>query len=178
MFGAGGKARISAEEWEMLYRGYFPELEGYFASWGLSPTEAEELAQDVLEELGQAEVPRNARAYIYSLAKNILARHRRHQIAERTALREYCRRLVAENRQSGSPPFETGLSEGTPNLETEETVRAVLAGLPPRDVRLLTLRFLKGLSVRQVARRMNCTENAVSKDVAKLRTTLRRFDGE
>jgi RNA polymerase sigma-B factor len=162
----------------MLYGRHFPELEAYFASRGLSPTEPEELAQDVLEELGQAEVPRNARAYIYSLAKNTLAGHRRRRIADRAALEEYWRRVRANNGRSASPRLETGLSEETPNLETEEIVRAVLAGLPPKDVRLLTLRFLKGLSVRQVARRMNCTENAVSKHFARLRAALRRFDGE
>ncbi len=169
---------MSAEEWEMLYRGYFPELGGYFASRGLSPREAEELAQDVVEELGQAKVPQNARAYIYSLATNILARHRCHQIAERAALEEYCRRMTPDNRRSASRRLETGLSEETPNLETERILRAVLARLPPRDAQLLTLRFLRGLSVRQVARRMNCTENAVSKHLARLRTASRRFDRE
>jgi RNA polymerase sigma-70 factor (ECF subfamily) len=178
MFGDGGKARISMQDWEMLYRGYFPELGGYFASRGLSPTEAEELAQDVLEELGQAKVPQNAKAYIYTIAKNTLARHRRQRIAERTALEEYCRRMRAANGRSGSPPLETRPSEEAPNVETERMVRAVLAMLPPRDVQLLTLRFLEGLSVRQVARRMKCTENALSKRVASLRTALRRFDRE
>jgi RNA polymerase sigma factor (sigma-70 family) len=178
MCGDGGKARMSAEEWETLYREYSPELGGHFSSRGLSPTEAEELAQDVLEELGQGGVPQNAKAYIYTIAKNILARHRRQRTAERTALEEYCRRVTADNRRSASPPLETGLSEETPNFETQQILRAVLARLPPRDVQLLTLRFLEGLSVRQVARRIKCTENAVSKRVGRLRSILRRFDSE
>jgi RNA polymerase sigma factor (sigma-70 family) len=176
--GDRGKARISAQDWEALYRKYFPKLGGYFASRGLDPVEAEDLAHDVFQVLGQAKVPEDPKMYIYAIARNILAKHRRRRIAENAALDEYCRRVTTDNGRSASHILDTDLSEKARTAETERILKTAAARLPAKDAELVTLRFLEGLSVKQVAQRMNCSENAVRKHIRKLRPILRRFDRE
>ena len=178
MSGDKGRAKISAQDWEILYRQYFPKLGHYFASQGLSPADTEDLGQEMFQELGQGKVSENPNAYIYSIAKNILAKHRRREIAEHAALEEYCRRVTTDNRRSASRALDTGPSEETPTAEAERILRTVAARLPPKDAELVTLRFLEGLSTKQIAQRRSCSENAVRKHIRKLRAILRRFDRE
>jgi RNA polymerase sigma factor (sigma-70 family) len=173
--GDRGKAKISAEDWETLYRKYLPKLGSYFAAQGLHPTEAEDLAQDVFQELGHANVPEDPHAYIYAVARNMLSQHRRRAIAERTALGEYGRRVTSDDRRSGSHTLDAGLSEEAATGEGEQVLAMVAARLPAKDAELVILRFIRGLSSKQVAQRMNCSENAVRKRIRKLRPLLRRL---
>jgi RNA polymerase sigma-70 factor, ECF subfamily len=168
-----GKARISAQDWETLYRRYFPKLGGYFASRGLSPTEAEDLAHDVFQELGQAQVPQNRNAYIYAVARNVLAQHRRRKIREQVGLEEYRRRVTTAAGRLASRPSGAGQSEEALNTEAEQILKTITARLPPKDAELVTLRFLDGLSIRQVAQRTNRSEDGVRRRIDRLRAALR-----
>jgi RNA polymerase sigma factor (sigma-70 family) len=164
--GEKGKARISAQDWETLYRKYFPRPEGYFASKGVHPTEAEDLAHDVFQELGQAKVPEDPKAYIYAIARNIFARRRRREIAEHAALGEYCRRVTSED----AGPATEALS-----VEVGQILQTVLAKLPPKDAELFTLWFMQELSAKEVAQRLDCSEEAVRKRIERLRPVARRL---
>ncbi len=178
MSGEEGKARISAQDWETLYRKYFPKLGIYFASKGLPSTEAEDLAHDVFQELGQARVPEDANTYIYAIARNILSQHRRRRIGEQAALEEYRRRVTADNGCSASHSLDTGPSEEVSTAGAERILKSIATRLPPQDAELMTLRFLEGLSTKQIARRTNCSENAVRKRMRKLKALLRRSERE
>jgi len=171
--GDRGKARIAAQDWETLYRRYLPKLGGYFSSQGLNPTEAEDLAHDVFRELGQAPVPQNRNAYIYAIARNILARHRRREIAEHAALDEYCRRVTTDRGCSASHALDTEPSEGTSTAEAERILKTITARLPPKDAELMTLRFVEGLSIKEVAQRTNRSEDAVRRRIDRLRAAVR-----
>jgi RNA polymerase sigma factor (sigma-70 family) len=170
--GDSGKARVSAQDWERLYRRYFPKLGGYFASQGLDPGEAEDLAHDVFQELGRAKVPEDPNTYIYAIARNMLAKHRQRKITEHTVLGEYCRRVIADN---GPSHVLDAVSKEAPITGAEHILRTVIARLPPRDGELVTLRFIQGLSVKRVARRMRCSEDAIRKRIERLRAVLRRL---
>ncbi|MCL5283076.1 MAG: sigma-70 family RNA polymerase sigma factor [Planctomycetes bacterium] len=178
MSGNRGKARISTQEWEALYREYFPKLGGYFAYNGLNPAQAEDLTHDVFQELGRANVPENPNAYIYGIARNILSQQRRREIAERAALGEYSRRLTSDDRCIGADTLDTRLSEGAEIGAAERILNMVAPRLPARDRELTTLRFLEGLPVKQVARRLNCSENAVRKCLRKVKAVMRRLYAE
>jgi RNA polymerase sigma-70 factor (ECF subfamily) len=173
--GDRGKARISAQDWETLYRKYFPKLGGYLAAQRLNPAEAEDLAHDVFEELGRAKVPKDPNTYIYAIARNILAKHRRREIAERAALDEYCRRVTSDGGRSTPDPFDTGRATEALSVEAERILKTVVAKLPPKDAELLTLRFMEGLSTKEMAKRVNCSEEAVRKRIERLRAVLRRL---
>ncbi len=175
MSGDGGKARISAQDWETLYRKYFPKLGSYFAAQGLHPTDAEDLVHDVFQELGHAKVPEDPNTYIYAIARNILARRRRYRIVERAALDEYCRRVITDRGHSTSRILDRGPVEEDPTTEAERVLRTAIAKLPPKDGELVTLRFIQGFSVRRVAQRMSCSEDVVRKRIERLRPVLRRL---
>ena len=169
---------MSAQDWETLYRKHFPKLGGYFASRGLGPADAEDLAQEVFQELGRNRVPEHPNAYIYAIAKNILAKHHRREIAEHVALDEYCRHVISDSGCSASPALDTEPPEGTSTAEAERILKTITARCPPKDAELVALRFIEGLSVRQVAQRIGCSENAISKRIEKLRAILRQFSRE
>jgi RNA polymerase sigma factor (sigma-70 family) len=159
----------------MLYRKHSLTLEGYFVSKGLPATEAQDLVHEVFRELGQGRAPKEPNAYIYAIARNILSWHRRRKMAELAVLDEYCRRVVSENRHSPYHAPGAGSHEGDPAVEVKRIIETVTAKLPAKHVELLTLRFSKGLSARELAPLMKCSEDAVQKRIQRLRVVLRRL---
>ena len=171
-------ARISAKDWETYYRKYYRALGTYFASQGLGPDDVEDLDQEIFRELGQSKVPEHPNAYLYAIAKNVLARHRRRQIAERAALDEYRRYVTIRDVHLVEPALDAGRPEEDPTTTAQHILRTVAARLPPRDVAVMALRLIEGLPVRQLAQRMGCSENAVSKRMEKIRALLRGLNRE
>jgi RNA polymerase sigma factor (sigma-70 family) len=129
----------------------------------------------VFQELGQGNVPEDPKAYIYAIARNILAKHRRHKIVEQAALGEYCRRVTSDDGRSAPDPFDARPTTEAPSVEAERILGTAIAKLPPKDAELVALRFIQGLPVRRVARRMSCSEDAVRKRIERLRAVLRRL---
>ena len=148
---------------------------GYFASRGLNSTEAEDLAHDVFQEIGRGKVPEDPNTYIYAIARNILSKHRQRKMAEHAALDEYRRRVTAANGHFASHILDAGASGEAPSVEAERILGTAIAKLPPKDAELVALRFIQGLPVRRVARRMSCSEDAVRKRIERLRAVLRRL---
>lgn len=171
-------ARISAQDWETYYRKYYPTLGAYLTSKGLGPDDAEDLDQEIFQELGQGKVPEHPNAYLYAIAKNVLARYCRRKMAERAALDEYRRYVTVRDDHPPDPALDASPAEEDATTAAQQILRTVAARLPPKDVALVTLRFIEGLSVRQVAQRMGCSENAVSKRIEKIRALLRRLNRE
>ena len=99
------------------------------------------------------------------------------KIVEHAALDEYCRRVTTDNGYSASMLSTPNHQREASTAEAERILKTVTARLPPKDAELVTLRFLEGLSVRQVAQRMSCSEDAVRKRIRKLRAILRRPTG-
>ena len=173
MSGDSGKAKISAQDWESLYHKYFPKLRHYFVSQGLRFVDAEDLAHDVFQELGHGKVPEDPNTYIYAIARNVLFKHRRRKIAEHGVLDEYCRRVTTERGCSASHALDTEPSEGTSTAEAERILETITARLPPKDAELMTLRFVEGLSIKEVAQRTNRSEDAVRRRIDRLRAAVR-----
>ena len=111
--------------------------------------DAEDVAEEVLiRTLNTLRFPapvHNVRSYLVKTARSVLADHwRRHYAVQNT---------VAELEQA---PAE-GLA-GPPNTVASERAQRLLALLPDQFHRVLELRFLRGYSVREVAREMGVTE--------------------
>ena len=175
MSGDSGQAKISAQDWESLYHKYFPKLRHYFVSQGLRFVDAEDLAHDVFQELGHGKVPEDPNTYIYAIARNVLFKHRRRKIAEHGVLDEYCRRVTTENEHRTYHAPDAGPSEEDPTAEVERIIRTVSARLPAKYAELMALRFSKGLSAKELAPLMNCSEDAVQKRIQRLRAVLRQL---
>ena len=132
----------------------------------------------MFQEIGRGKVPENPNAYIYAIARNVLARQRRREIAERAALDEYRRHVTADTGRSASHIFDAEPLKEALTSEAERVLKTAAANLPAKHADLIALRVIEGLSTKQIAQRTNCSENAVRKRIRKVRTILRRLHPE
>jgi RNA polymerase sigma factor (sigma-70 family) len=112
------------------------------------------------------------------VAKNILARYRRRATKERAILAG----LLAEALRTGDgrgrrAPGGGRYEDGRLPASRGQTVAQVLATLPAEEAKLLRLRFLEGLRVAEVARRIGCTRAAAYKRLQRIIHRLRQRYG-
>jgi RNA polymerase sigma factor (sigma-70 family) len=111
--------------------------------------DAEDLAEDVLiRTLKTLRFPapvHNVRAYLVKTAKTVLADHWRNHYASQNVV------LELEQLPPQGP-------EGRSNSVASERAQRLLALMPEQFRRVLELRFLRGYSVREVAKEMRVTE--------------------
>lgn len=114
--------------------------------------DAEDLAEEVLlrtlKALRLPAAARSVRAYLVQTANTVLADHWRRHYAAKEAVLELQR----------LPPDPLSGSSGSVAVERAERV---LGLLPENFRRVLELRFLRGFSVREVARELRLTESNV-----------------
>ena len=173
-----GEARGSVRDWEMLYRRHFDRIRRYFARSLGDSADAEDLAQQVFVELARAKVPEEPLAYLDAIARNVLAHYRRRRATEQAALAGYRRDTELATKGVKWPEAIGDLSPRDSTESVKGILMAVVRRLAPKDAELVTLRFLEGLSTKQVAQRMSCSEDAVRKRVERLRVVLRRLEPE
>ena len=114
--------------------------------------DAEDLTSQVflkaVRHLDGARTEVSIRSWLFQLARTTLADHwRQYYRAPRTPLH-----LVPERTDNGPVEQSTG---------STDTLRQVLDQLPDHYQRVLTLRFLEGLSIKETAAEMGITENNV-----------------
>jgi len=137
-------------DWESVYRDNIVAVyQLLFRRVGNAP-DAEDLAGEVmLRTLRPMRFPApadQARAYLVRTARSVLAEHwRRHYAAPETV-------------PAGDTIVEADLVEPHPNRAAAERALQVLSLLPERSRRILELRFLDGLSIREAALRMGVSE--------------------
>ena len=170
--------RMSKQDWEALFQRHFPEVQRYFVSRGVGRADAGDLAQELYKELARGKVPSEPNTYLLAMARNLLSRYRRRRARERVVLDGYSRYCRAEREVVGSCVFGAGSREKDSTDELEQFLKAVADRLPARCAELVELRFRERLSVRQIARRMRCSEEAVWKRLQRLRGILQRYDRE
>ena len=170
-----GEAWGSVRDWEILYRRHFDRIRRYFARSLRDSADAEDLAQQVFVQLARTKIPEKPLPYLQAIARNVLAQYCRRRATEQAALAGYLgyKQIAAEGSQgqevTGDPP------PGDSRESVKGILMAVVRKLAPKDAELVTLRFFEGLSIKQVARRLGCSENAVGKRLQKLRIILRRL---
>jgi RNA polymerase sigma-70 factor (ECF subfamily) len=164
-------------KWARLYRDFYPQIRSWFVTKVASEQDADDLAEQVFAELGRGDTPDNPKAYIATVAANALSRYRRRKAKERTVLRRLL--MQAMSGHDGQHPHE--LEEPSDDEESSakrgEMMEEVLSGLPPTQAELLKLRFVAGLRVAQVARRVGCSRDAAYKRLQRIIKRLReRYD--
>jgi RNA polymerase sigma factor (sigma-70 family) len=166
--------RLSKEDWEALFRQRIAMVERYFALHGVRPADADDLSQEVFKGLAQCMIPSEPHTYILAIARKVLSRHRRRRMREHAALSRYFQHCRANRQTVGSRAFREGTpEEGSPD-ELEEFLKTMAGKLPQHYFELVVLRFREGLSVGQIAQRMECSEDAVWKRLQRLRIVLQR----
>jgi RNA polymerase sigma-70 factor (ECF subfamily) len=150
-----------------LYESFFPRVYGYVRRRVAAEADAEDVTQDALVEVFRGLAGFRGEApfggWVFSIVKRVLARH-------------HSRRGPGEGVESAA---EVPSREPTPEQRVhargllrhlEETLRR----LHPRGLRALELRFVHGLSTREVGARLGCTEDGVKGLVRRLRRDLNR----
>jgi RNA polymerase sigma factor (sigma-70 family) len=157
-----------------LYGDFYPQVRSWFAAKQASEQNADDLTEQVFVELVRGDTPDDPKAYIATIASNVLSQYRRRKVKERTALH----RLLAEAIGTNDAPqmHEPGESSADEELlsKHEAVMEDVLIGLPPGQVELLRLRFVDCLRVAELARRVGRSRDAAYKRLQRIVQQLRR----
>ncbi|MBO9546366.1 sigma-70 family RNA polymerase sigma factor [Caulobacter sp.] len=128
-----------------------------------SSIEAEDILQEAycrLSDLQSVEQIANPRAYFFSVARNLLLNAIRHaRVIRISSITD----LELATLDDGQPSPERVVA-GRRELER---VRDLLASLPERCRRIIEMRKVEGLSQREIAERLNVTENVVENNVSR-----------
>ncbi len=133
-----------------LYTVAAPRVVAFFRYSGLTGDEAEDLTADVMEtvirRLSGLRDPKAFEGWLWAIARNRLAGHRRKQ-----------RRTPVEAVPPGGmePPEHVALAE------EHRVIREALERLPERDRQLLWLREVEGLSHAEIGGRLGAATGAV-----------------
>lgn len=145
-----------------------PALRAWLGSRVPSGLEADDIVQEayaVLAALAAVDHIRDPRTYLFQVAKTVILQHvRRNRIVTMEALAHAAALEVPDI----APSAETRLAD----RQELGRVAAHIAQLPAKCREAFTLRKVRGLSQREVARHMGISENTVEKHVAKGITTL------
>ncbi len=159
----------SADAFEWLMQRYGPLVGSLARGWASSPTDTEDLCQEVFLKVFRAldryDAERPFLPWLYEIARNTCLDHaRRH--------RPPALELEAAA-GSAAEPGEPGLPE-----ELRRAVAEGLESLTPREALVVRLRAIEGHSHEEAARRLGCSAESVRshwcRALPKLRNFLRR----
>ena len=164
---ASSKSRDAFTE---LFAFYGPRLKSYMLRLGASPSEAEELAQEVMITVwNKAEMYDRKQASVSTWIFRV-ARNRRIDAQRRTAKPDL------EPHEPMLRPPEIDLPENEVNrTQLEEIVRAQLSKLPPEQLQLLQAAFYDGLSHSEIAAQFDIPLGTVK---SRIRLAFARLKGE
>ena len=128
----------------------------------LSAADADDLIQEAYARLWSSDIPavENSRAYFFTVVRNLVFEQaRRARIVPMERMGEIeALRIISE-----AP----GPEQCASAREELESLKRVLAELPPQCRRTFELRKIEGLSIRQTAERMGLSESTVEKQLSK-----------
>jgi len=166
---------MSQAAWARFYKKFYPRVRARVSASVANEHDAQDLVQQVFMELARIKVPEKPLPYLDAMARNLVAQYRGRRLAEQETLAEYLRHEELAQAEAKWHDGTLDPAEGDSREEIERLQRVMARRLSPEDIELVTLRFLEGLAIKQVAQRMNCSENAVNKRLQKLRPILRRL---
>lgn len=151
-----------------IYDRALPQVYGYLVSRCGSPTLAEEISAETFlaaaESLERGRVPDLTVAWLVTVARNKLVDHWRREERERRRLQ-----LVHDAHDDLDDPVDAGLDAAFDRARA----RAVLAELGAHHRSALTLRYLDGLSVPEVADSLGRTVHATEALLVRARNAFR-----
>jgi len=142
---------------EGLFQQFYPWTCGLFRRRGLSPADAEDLAQETLvrafREIGSLRQPELLRAWLRSIADNVLRNERRRRARFKRAAPEVA---LESARVEGGPTIDVREPGPAPDemlfaKERRRRLREALAGLAPQMRQCLALRLEQDLKYREIA---------------------------
>jgi RNA polymerase sigma factor (sigma-70 family) len=166
-----GAGCLEAAAWATLYQRYYPRIRSRLAARGVHQQDADDLAADLFAKLAQKGRPDDLSTYLATAVANESLGYRRRRarqhdlqqgLLEETAREDRMRRYKAQEW------FEDAESGGA-----RDRVDRILSTLPRKEAELLKLRFLEGLPMAKVARRLGCSEVVARKRLQRVIQRLR-----
>ena len=170
-----GRKRSDSTGWASLYQDLGPEIRSWFVDKVASAQDVDDLVEEVLAKLARTNRPDDLQAYIATAAANALSDYQRRRARERDFLRRLLEH-VARNGQICRSDAQD-VSEQEESHRNHPTVEEMLRTLPPEKAQLLRLRFMDGLRMAEVARRVGCSRDAAYKRVRRIIQRLRERYG-
>ena len=155
-----------------LYADFHPQTRAWLVARVPNEPDADDLAEEVFARLARAAPPDDPKAHIAGLVLSVLRLYRRRRAKEHAALRK----LLVEAMRTGDAELGGGKpsdDEGF-SADAHSIMEELLAGLSAGQVRLLKLRFVEGLRMAEVARRLGCSTEAAKKRLQRIIRQLRR----
>jgi len=162
-----------------LYAAYYARLEHYITRQCGGTLDAQDLAQDVfirlLETHARYEIQRPTHAYLLTVAKRVVAQHRRNQVRRRHRL------ALASIPEDPVDPHGQNRGECLDDTAWQEfrgVVEDTIVSLTPKAREAIRLRFVQGLSTVEAARVAGCSINAFYSRLERALRSLRRRHGD
>ena len=163
----------------VLYARYYARLKRYIASGINSPSEAEDLAQELFVQLWRLNGNRscdcrNAEAYLFGIARNLIRQHHRDAAKLPKPLDARTLEIIAAERRGPAYPARRPAASD----DAQELITKALNRLPPAVRQALKFTVIEGLGPDQAARRADCSVNAFYQRLHVARKTLSQLLAE
>jgi RNA polymerase sigma-70 factor (ECF subfamily) len=154
---------------ESAFRMHYARLCDFANTIVRAPDIAEEVVQDVFANLwhnrSRLRINTSLRAYLYAAVRNRALNHQRRAAPER-----------ALDAQPEAPAADPGAHAALESAELRARVREAIRSLPPRNREVLELRWLHGLTHKEIAESLGISlkgvENHLARGLAALRDRL------
>lgn len=154
-------AYLMQPDLSLVFSAYGPELRRYLHRRLQDRTMASDLVQDTfVNVLERPEIRiQDFRAYLYSIARNLLLNHRKQEARRRTD-------PVAPDALLDIAADQPSPEEAVDSRLQLQRIYVLVQELPPRTQQIFVLNRIDGLTHAQVARRLALSESAVQKHLA------------
>ncbi len=160
------KGNISA--FEQLFHGYYNKVHYFTRSLLNNREEAENLTQETFIALWENRKKLNDNtvigSYLYKIARNLVMNHIRKKVNHQTYI-EYVYNHSSNEDNSTQHEID--------NAELEEMLLKNIDQIPPRRKEIFLLSFEKGLTYKEIAEKLNISENTVDTQIRNALNFLR-----
>jgi RNA polymerase sigma-70 factor (ECF subfamily) len=161
-----------------LYARYFQRLRDYILQRIGSPSDAEDLTQDIFTSLsagaGSYTGTAEASDYLFAAARNKVRQHIRSQKHQRELYAAKSEQWQSEGCSIQPVEPDAGSVQG----EVKEAIEVALGRLPPKAREALRLRLIENVEPAEAARRAGCSLNALHQRLRYALRALRSLGAE
>lgn len=149
------------EAFESLYNTYVGKIFNYIDSFIYDSDLAKDITQNTFLQLWESrsnlDVNGNIEGYIYSISRNLLFR----EIRRLNILKNYTIQVQNDMQEEEESEIEENLSRET----IERQILSLLSKLPEARRRIFLMRWINGLSNKEIAQQLSISEKTVSTQI-------------
>ena len=150
----------NADAFRELFDYYYPKIFSFLKAFVRNSNDAENLVQDVFFTLWESRSELNEHlsfsSFLYKIAKNKALNHIRKEVNSRFYT-EYCKQNMNEEDSSTEKAIES--------RDMIELIRKQIQMIPERRREIFLCSFNEGLSYKEIAEKLNISENTVDSQI-------------